>query len=506
MPIPRSSDIEWMPPTHEQDADDPLPLLREVSIPAFPTDSLPEPIAAMVEDVAGVTQTDPAMAGTAALTVLAACTGGCAEIEIRADWREPLNVFMATVANPGERKSAVQRMMVSPLLDIEQKLAEASGAARSEAELRKDIQIQAAEQAKKTAVKSANKQDWDAAMSDAISAKDKADSITVPPILRLVADDITPEAAGTLLAEQNGRLAIISAEGGLFDIMAGRYTASLNLDVWLKGHAGDPLKIDRKNRPPEYIRRPALTVGLMIQPSVLDAIAANPQFRGRGLLARFFYAFPVSKLGSRLFPPPPLRPGIRRNYDAAIIALAEGMSQTASEPAVLTLTPEAQAAIQSLEEAVEPTLAGDGELADLADWGAKYVGTVARIAGLIHLACHGSTDGPRQLVTAETIQAARRVGQYYKACAVKAFATMGTDLATANAEYLLSRIRSLQAEEFSERDISRVAKRFKNRNEMQPSITRLIDDGWLSQLPPPPPTGGRPASPRYRLAVTKGQK
>jgi hypothetical protein len=46
-----------------------------------------------------------------------------------------------------------------------------------------------------------------------------------------------------------GRMAIISAEGGLFDILAGRYSNGVPaLDVWLKGHAGDPLRIDRKGR------------------------------------------------------------------------------------------------------------------------------------------------------------------------------------------------------------------------------------------------------------------
>ncbi len=131
---------------------------------------------------------------------------------------------------------------------------------------------------------------------------------------RIVADDVTPEAVGTLLAEQNGSLSIVSAEGGLFDIIAGRYTGALNMDVWLKGHAGDLLKVDRKGRPPEYIRQPALTVALMVQPTVLDLIAAHQQFRGRGLLARFMYAFPVSKVGHRKIGPKPVSEDVREAY------------------------------------------------------------------------------------------------------------------------------------------------------------------------------------------------
>ena len=84
----------------------------------------------------------------------------------------------------------------------------------------------------------------------------------------------------------------------------------------------------------------------------------------------------------------------------------------------------AQQAMQQIEAAVEPTLAGDGELAPLADWGAKYVGAIARIAGILHLAQHGPA-GARKEVAAGTVKAAVRIGEYFKACAINAFTEMG---------------------------------------------------------------------------------
>ena len=250
-------------------------MTHPVTIPTFPVDSLPEPIAKMVGAVSHATQTDPAMAATSALSALAACCGGHAEIEIRPGWREPLCIYAATIAKPGERKSAVQMMMVRPLLDIEAELISGGLAARTEAETRKQVAAKAAERQRHAAAEADDPDDRDKLLADAISAAAFAEAIEVPAIPRLVADDITPEAAGTLLAEQNGRLAIISAEGGIFDIIAGRYSKLPNMDLWLKGHSGDPVKIDRKNRPPEYIPGPAITLGLMIQPSVLDAIAGS---------------------------------------------------------------------------------------------------------------------------------------------------------------------------------------------------------------------------------------
>jgi hypothetical protein len=209
---------EDVPPMPDND---PIPLTRAVDLTPFPVDAFPEPIANMVDEVSAATQTDPAMAGTSALSAVSACTGGHAEIEIRPGWREPLLLQTATIAYPGERKSAVQMFMVGPLYDVEKQLVEKTAPARLEAEIRKQVAVKAAEK-QRNAAAAADPKNNDAAMADAIGAAMIAESIEVPPIPRLVADDITPEAVGSVLAEQGGSLAIISAEGGLFDIIAGR--------------------------------------------------------------------------------------------------------------------------------------------------------------------------------------------------------------------------------------------------------------------------------------------
>ena len=159
--------------------DEPVPLTRFVQIPPFPVDSLPAPVAAMVRAVAEATQTDPAMAGTSALSALAACAGGHAEIEIRSGWREPLCLYTATVAEPGERKSAVQQAMIRPILDVERQMTETMMPARMEADARRQIAIKAMEMDFRTAAK-AKPSDFDAATADAIGAAAAA-SIEVPP-------------------------------------------------------------------------------------------------------------------------------------------------------------------------------------------------------------------------------------------------------------------------------------------------------------------------------------
>ena len=171
--------------------------------------------------VAEATQTDPAMPATSALSALSACTGGHAEIEIRRGWREPLCLYTATIAAPGERKSAVQMFMTRPIHEVERQLVADGAADRMAAEERKQVATKAVERQRNTAARAEGDDAQRRRSSEAIGAAQIADGIEVPPIPRLLADDITPEAAASLLAEQGGRLAIISAEGGIFDIIAG---------------------------------------------------------------------------------------------------------------------------------------------------------------------------------------------------------------------------------------------------------------------------------------------
>lgn len=487
---------------------EPIPLTQSAPIPPFPVDAFPETIADMVDAVAEATQTDPAMPAASALSTLSACTGGRAEIEIRRGWREPLVLYTATVAESGERKSSVQQSMTRPIYAVEARLVEANQAARVEAEARKQVATKNAEKKRNNAVSGQDKKTDHAlsgdALADAIAAALEADAIEVPPIPQIIADDITPEATASRLAEQGGRLAIVSAEGGVLDTIAGRYSKTPNMDVFLKGHAGDPLKVDRIGRPPVYIPRPALTLGLMIQRQVLSSIAAHCEFRSRGFLARILYGFPVSKVGSRVIAAAPVDEVTEKAYGIAIEKLAAGLAERGDDPAILTLSPAAQTAFRMIEEAVEPSLADDGELGSLKDWGSKYCGAIARIAGILHLAEHGADHAPRVEVSAATIRSANRIGTYFKACAINAFAEMGTDRVTADAIYLLDRITRLGQDEVSERDMQRAAKRFQIRADLLPAVERLVEHGYLFPQPAPKPTGGRPPSPRY--TVTKGHK
>src|SRR5689334_12933302 len=97
----------------------------------------------------------------------------------------------------------------------------------------------------------------------------------VPAYPRLIADDITPEKLGAVMAEQGEKIAIFSDEGGVLTTMGGRYNSGVaNLDLLLKAHSGSPYRVDRASREmPISMKKPALTIALAVQPQVLREAA-----------------------------------------------------------------------------------------------------------------------------------------------------------------------------------------------------------------------------------------
>lgn len=212
----------------------PAALTARRFLPRFPVDALPGWVADQVQAVAEFTQTPPDLAGCVALAALSTAAGGRACVEVRPGWREPVNLFVVVALPPGSRKSAVFAAMTAPLLDAERDLVARIRPQIVEAELAKKVAERTADRSAAVAAGAPQAARTDS-LAEATDAAMHADSIDVPVLPRLIADDITPEAAASLLSEQGGRLAVLSAEAGIFATMAGRYSSGApNLEVFLK--------------------------------------------------------------------------------------------------------------------------------------------------------------------------------------------------------------------------------------------------------------------------------
>ena len=468
----------------------PVPF-HEHTLPEFPAEALPAWLQAFVEREALATQTPTDMVAMLALSVCAASCAKKVVVRAKPGYTEPLNIYAVVVLPPGNRKSAVFRDAAQPLEAFERSEVGRRKGEIAEAESLRRVKEKALHEAERLAAKQEPGEEGDP-LEKVRRLQGELRGIVVPIAARYIIDDCSPEKVTTILHEQGGRIAAMSPEGDLFEIIGGRYSNSQpNLGVFLKGHAGDTLRVDRVGRPSEFVKDPALTVGLAVQPDVLRSLMAKPGFRGRGLLARFFYSLPKSLVGRREVNPPPLTDDVRDNYQfnvTMLLGLATRLTEDgAADPYLLELASGARALLDEFSAWLEPRLGEDGELAHLADWGAKLVGAVARIAGILHMAEHAGAAEPWTVpISAATVERAILIGKYLIPHAQAAFDEMGANPETDGARRVLEWIQRSEKSTFTKRDAYQGTKGFFKRvKALGPVLELLVDHGFLRTLVPP---------------------
>ncbi|MEV4215166.1 YfjI family protein [Micromonospora sp. NPDC049662] len=455
--------------------DDPLPLGWSADLPAFPVDALPPVLARFVRGLALEVQTPADLPGSVVLGILAATVGGRVIVIVRRGWREPTNLFVVPVMPPGSRKSAVISVCRAPLTEAEVALAEKVGSLIADRRTEREIREQIADAAKRNAAKDGDP----IKIMEAQEAVRAAEQVIVPAWPRLTASDATPEALITLLANQGGRIAAISAEAGIFTSLTGRYSKSPNLDPILMAHAGDAILVDRRGREPERVDAPALTLVASIQPYALRELVERPDFGGRGVLARILWALPVDNTGHRDVEPPEMPERDREAYRHLVYDLALSMAEREG-PVAVTLTEAARKVHLEYHRTVEARLRRGGDLgADLVrEWGSKLAGAVARIAGCLHAASAPLADP----ISESTMRAAVELGDYYQAHAVAALATGGEDANTAKARLLLAWVADKGITRLKLRDIQRTGpKTLRKASDVRPVLDSLAELGWLRE-------------------------
>jgi Protein of unknown function (DUF3987) len=485
---------------------DPLPFDVPMTLPPFPTEALPKTTAAYVQEVAASRQVPVALPAMLCLGVVAAAAARRFRVEIGSTHSEPLNIFAAVAMEPGSRKSAAYADMVAPLEAHEQHLRASMAPQIARAKEVRAIEEGRLRFLRERAVKAKTARDRDLARQEALQLASRL--TLVPPEPRLIAGDVTPEKLANLLYEQDGRIALMDAEAGnVFGIMAGRYSrdSKPNLDVYLKGHAGDTLHVDRIGRTAEYVSNPALTVVLAPQPEVVRALANQPGFRGRGLLGRFLYAMPESLVGKRKYHDRAPNLEARARYTAVIKAIlhlpgAKGLDGKDAHHA-LKLTGRVLKLWAEYADAVELAQADDGVLASIRDWASKLAGAVARIAGGLHLVQHYQDPEPWTIpISEETILAAWAIGDYLKAQALAAYAMMGADPNVSLAQRLLRWIERHGLKEFSLRDCHQHHRNVTRPEDLLPGLDILEGRGFLRRLASMEPSGpGRRPSPVFQV-------
>ena len=422
-----------------------------------------------------------------------ACRRLAAPIRGRAlgdSYREPLALWTLTALPSGSRKTAVINELTAPLVDWEK---------RERDRLRPEIGRRHA--ATEIAKKRIEKLKLDAAKADTgelrqrIQIEVERELSEMPAELfapRLFTSDVTGERLQQLLFEQDERMAVLTDEAGIFQIMGGQYSGgSASLDVFLQGHAGTSLRVDRAGRL-AHIDRPALSFGMALQPGILQDVAKSRRFRDSGLLARYLYAIPSSNVGLRDVRARWSIPGsVKDAWYQNINTLLADVPRPIGTPRALSFSLEAREVWLQLSEHVERNQGPGSKWEHMSDWTAKLPGATARIATLLELAINGVSASN---VSVDSAERAVKLAYLLAEHAEAAFRLMGAADVESDALVLLGWIQKNRFCEFTRREAQKgLESRFRTVPRLLAAVGQLQDWFVLSNERKRASEGGRPS-------------
>ena len=369
--------------------EDPILFDQIEKTPEISFNVLPSWLRDYAEAVSDNTQTPPVMAVLVGLSVIATCLQKRFVVSPDDGYIEPLSIWTATILPPATRKTAVLSAMTAPLSEWESEKAIELKEEIAENETLRMVNAKTIERLQNEASRCEDHNEKKMLLHKISELKLNTPGEMYPP--RLWTGDVTPERLQNLLVEHGERMSVLSDEGGIFEIMSGLYSNGVaNIDVFLKGHAGSPARVDRGNRE-AHLNSPALSFGLTIQPEVASQLSQGNKkhFRGNGTLARFLYALPENNVGRRDIRKRQIIPErIKRAYHAGIFSLLDIMDLLASgvsKPRVLVLDDEARESWLKFHQYIETNLRVGKEFESIQDWAGKLPGAALRIAGLCHV-------------------------------------------------------------------------------------------------------------------------
>lgn len=463
---------------------DPIPISLNTKPPEFPTVALPDLGKEIVSAISEINQVDPGLTAGIYLAVLSTCLSKKVEVFLKTH-REPVNLFICCILDPGERKTTTMGIMTSPLYEYQKRESDTMKDKIIEALVQRDMNKARISKLQKEAA-SVSEAERRALQREILELTKETEQIPKEPVF--ICDDITSEALSSIMSDNNERGSIISSEGGIFEIMNGRYDdkGSGNFDIYLKGHAGDPFSSHRIGREAKSMLSPALTVCLAVQSEIVKEIGKNRQFRGKGLLARFLFNLCNPHAGYRKRQDTPVPDRLLDIYKKHINALLD----IPIELQTLLLSSEAQSIWDDFYNSIENDMRPGNALEHIKDWGSKLPGATARIAGLLHFSEHGKDAGSKT-VSAKTVNAACAIAAYYREHALATFGLMETDSKIESAQKILDYLSNHRPETFKGRDVLR-HKNIKSMESVNPGLEVLLEHAYIRKFDMKTQGVGRP--------------
>ncbi|HHQ4758153.1 TPA: YfjI family protein [Aeromonas hydrophila] len=386
-----------------------------LSVPQeLPVHVLPDELQNVIRYVQQETQAPSGLIASSVLGVMALACQDLFDIGPKDKLRFPISLYQVVLAESGERKSTVDKLLMKPVRDFEGK---------SEAQYQEDkklydvamhcwqIEQKALKKAFERAVTKGEPSDKHKHQLAACLASKPA----TPLRKRLLVNDVTRAAVKQALGK--GWPSLVLASDEACGILSGELlhdTPLLN-SLW----GAQPLEIDRANHDGYRIEDARFGVMLMVQPGLFKEYVNRQGRRARasGFFARTLLCQPASTIGGRIhglqqhFPCAPASGKHLEWFHERVLERLNQSFQRREEDAArtcLTLSPEAAAKWHAEYNRIELMCGQTSSLREYRDYASKQLEHVARIAGVLEAFVTGNV-----VVSEHTMHTAIKLASYY---------------------------------------------------------------------------------------------
>jgi len=431
----------------------PKSLFEERKLSEFPLHALPDEARKYVEAVASLKQVAPDMVAAGLLGMFAAAAQKKYAVQYGLEHSEPLSLYIAVGADPAERKTAVMSALREPFVEYEN--------------------------------------------------THEVDNADGKPTRLFSSGDVTPEMLADLMSQNDDKIAILTEEGGIFEILDGRYSNGVpNLELFKQAYDGAQVTIDRKTTGSTKLKRPAITKVVYCQPLVIQKLAENPIFREQGFSGRFMFVLPPKYAGSGkrelevMWSPAQVEEYHRlsRRYAETITKLLN--MRLPAYPLMFHCSEEARAYARKKFRDYDALFGVGAKLESRSDWMGKHFGRVMRVAAILALIETLLAGTDNRIISLETLKKAFEIGEYLIEHAIAAFGIIGKNV-TANRvekalEFIRKRVKKDHKVVLKKRDIHRDFKGSVTTRELD-ELLELVESLDCIRLFEDRPITGRPS-------------
>jgi len=397
-------------------------LATQVNRPALITALAPTWLRDFCHHVAASKQVDADLVVINLLGAICSAVNGKLTVKRANGHDEPVQLFLMPIAEPGERKSSVVKLL--------------KGVVAEELKM--------------------------------LKAKKQGPN-------RIFFEDVTGKGLKDALAANAGSLSCFSAEPELLNIATDR---RFPFTLLCGGYDAEEIIVDRAREEPVIIPDPAVSLCVSSQLEVALDFARAKGVKGSGLRGRFLFHLPTPKAGTRTCDGPAIPEESLQKYRKLLNRFLS-FEKSHFGRFELNLSLEAEALFSDYARQAEIELQSGRLLNFDVGWGSKFPGKVLRLAGLLH--CVYEVEPMAETIKADTVIQAIRLGDVFVEHAREFLMRADFGEAEDIACTILQWVRGLQVQHFDTHDAATALPAFSKR-QLQSGVNWLLETSRIRMV------------------------